>query len=855
MNPALSFRLAYRHVLAGLGRMALSVIALALGVALVVAIRLMNAAVLDSFLDTVDGMAGRAALTVTAGEGLTFDERLVDEVAKVPGVTLAVPLVVGVAFPDDGSGELLTVHGVDIGNDAAVRVYHRGDTTNLVDDTVEFLNSKDSIVLGRAFAERRGISLGSSLPLVTPTGVKTFKVRGLLDPEGLAKTLDGRLVVMDVYAAQFAFTARGQINQIDLLVSKGQEDAVRRGVESVLPAGLKVEVPALRKDVVRRTVAGFQAMLTAFALLAVLAGFVICYSRLAAVLEARTWEAGLLRAVGLRRSVVFRELLKESILIGAVGTGVGLVAGSAIGRLALPAVATATAINFRLPVAAANPAAERGAFIPGVLVGLGAAILAAIVPALRLANKQPIAALTMRGSEGRLQPMAARNVLIAVGGFVAAGALVALQTRFRIPALGNLTTVVVAVAACAMAWPLVRSSKSVLGYLWPRLFGPSGAVAAWHLQEDARRAAFMVATIGIGIGVVYMFGILAWSFEQTLVTRISTRTRADLTITSAYLSGGYQSAPLAESVMREVAATPGIAAVTGQQRRDILYGERTLTIDGFDPLCFTDRRVCEWILEANALPDALEFVAGGRGVLLTSPLAAQLELHPGDEIVLASPRGPQEFRIAAITRSDVAGVLVMSRDRYREAWNDDAITWLYAAVSDGVDPKAVEDRLARDLGSAHRLVIRTRAGFVQHLADQARQAFGLLYIMEAVVFVLVLIGLGDTLATSVFERTREVGMMRAVGIRREGVVRMVVLEAAAIALLGILVAGVSGFLLGAFWVRVQFPLVVGWALDYHFPGAFVLGATVLTVLLCLVGAFVPSWRAARLPVPAALRAE
>src|SRR5215831_7349893 len=106
-----SLRMAFRHVQAGFGRMVLSVVALALGVALVVAVELMNAAVLDSFLDTVDGMAGRAALTVTGGEGLTFDESIVGRVAAVPGVSLAVPLVTAVAFPDDGSGELLTVYG------------------------------------------------------------------------------------------------------------------------------------------------------------------------------------------------------------------------------------------------------------------------------------------------------------------------------------------------------------------------------------------------------------------------------------------------------------------------------------------------------------------------------------------------------------------------------------------------------------------------------------------------------------------------------------------------------------------------------------------------------------------------
>ncbi len=855
MRSALSFRMAYRHVRAGLGGVALSVFALALGVALVVAIRLMNAAVLASFLDTVDGMAGRAGLTISAAGGLTFDEGVAETVAKVPGVTLAVPLVSGVAFPDDDSGELITVHGVDLANDDAVRVYHRGDTSKLVDDVVEFLSSRRSIIVGREFASRRHLGIGDDLDLITPTGVQPFVVRGLLDPEGLAKTLGGRLVVMDVYAAELAFTARGQINQVDLLVAPGQEHAVKRALQAILPPGLDVEEPRLRKEVVRRSVAGFQAMLGAFALLAVLAGFLICYSRLAAIFEARTWEVGLLRAVGLPRLVVFWELLKESMVIGTLGTILGIIGGVMISRYGLPAVASATAINFRLPVAVADTTLEHNAMLTGIVVGLGAALLAALVPAIRLARKQPIAALTMRGREAATPSGREPSWWWAIApGGVAVG-LAILQRRGGPAILGNLTTLGVALALSAVARPLVAKTNGPLRRVWGRAFGPTGGMAAWHVGENARRAAFMVATIGVGLGAVYMFGMLGWSFERTVVERITGRTQADLTITSAYVAGGYQTAPIPERVRHDVLAISGVAAAAGQQRRDIAYEGGTLTIDGFDSECFRDARLCKWSLEPGGTSDALELVAAGEGALVTTPLARQLHVVPGDTVELPSPSGPQRIRIAAITRSDVASVLVMNRARYIEGWHDPMITWLFVATVDGASVPDVHAAIARRLGKSDRLLIRSRVEFVAYLADQARQAFSLLYIMEAVVFVLVLIGIGDTLASSVLERVRELGMMRAIGLRRVDVIRMIVLEAAAICVLGLGLALVAGSALGVFWVQVQFPLLVGWALDFHVPWLFIVAATALTLVLCVVGAFIPSLRAAYIAVPAALRAE
>src|SRR5262249_28323184 len=143
----------------------------------------------------------------------------------------------------------------------------------------------------------------------------------------------------------------------------------------------------------------------------------------------------------------------------------------------------------------------------------------------------------------------------------------------------------------------------------------------------------------------------------------------------------------------------------------------------WDPECFSDKRLCQWSLEAGAIPDALELVRSGEGALLTGPLARQLNLSPGDSIELRSPSGPQAFRIVAITRSAVASALVISRARYRPAWKDDMTTWLYVAIAADADLADVQSEIGRRLGTGHRLRIRTRGAFVDHLTDQARQAF------------------------------------------------------------------------------------------------------------------------------------
>src|SRR5262245_17810940 len=824
MRSALSLRMAYRHVRSASGRMALSVLAIGLAVGLVVAIRLMNTAVLASFLDTVDAMGGRATLSITAVAGSSFPDSLAGTVAGVRGVKLAVPLVSSFAFPDDDSGELLTVHGVDFTHDEDVRLYHEGDADQLLDDPLVFLNDAHSVMLTREYARAHGLEMGDPVRLITPTGVQTFTVRGLLDPQGLARALGGRLVVMDLFAAQRAFASDGRVNQIDVVLDDGVDvEATRTLLAALLPAGLEIREPSMRKDIVRQSVAAFQSMLTAFGLLAVFAGFVICYGRLGAIFEARTWEVGLFRAVGLRRSVVFRERLKESLLLGISGTAVGIPLGFLIAKLGLPVLATTTSIASGLPVAVTQPVLHGGDILLGAVLGIGAAIAAALVPAMRTARTSPVAALTMRGREmspAVLKPGWHGPAVLAL---IIAGLILA-QRVSGMRAIGLVTTASIVLLGCLLATPLVGYGASWLKVLWARGFGSAGRMAASHLARHPRRTALVTATLGVGLGSVLMLAILGWSFERSLVSAVSDRSKAPLLVTSAFAAGGYRFAPMSQNVMHQIERIPGVALVAAEQEFDLAYGDESVLVTAFDPEGYLDRRVSDWPLEAGDRATALQAVADGDAVAVSLSFAKLHGTRPGDEIALRIPGGPHAFKVAAVTSGVPQSSVLMSLQLYRSLWNDDLVLYLYVVVDDGHDVKAIAAQIARELDRNYRLRVWERAVILDHWASEARKAFSVQYLMAAIAMLLVLVGVGDTLAASVVARTREIGMMRAVGMPRSGVVRIVVLEGLAIAVFGLILAGAIGLALGVFWVEVQFPAFLGWGLRLHVPLGSVLVA-------------------------------
>ena len=268
-----SFRTPLRFLRGSYTRLTLTVIAIACGVALVCAIDLADRAVMRAFVEVMGTAAGRVALQVRAGAGAPFPEEVAATVAGVPGVELATPVVSGTAVTADGTEELLTVLGLDVADEAAMRAYgahtraSRGrepaqDGLEL-DDPFYLVSQPDSLMLTRAFEY-----LVVAPSRLTPVGRRGFTVRGLLEPQGIARVFGINLAIMDVYAAEMSFTHPEFINWVDVVVESGKDvAAVADAIGDALPAGLQVQAPGQRKVDMQKILRALEVMLQAVGLL------------------------------------------------------------------------------------------------------------------------------------------------------------------------------------------------------------------------------------------------------------------------------------------------------------------------------------------------------------------------------------------------------------------------------------------------------------------------------------------------------------------------------------------------------------------------------------------------------------
>src|SRR5213082_968448 len=314
-------------------RTALTVAGIVLGVAVFVGMHTANQSVLYAFTRTVDRIAGKTELEVTAGE-TGFDEDVLERVQNASTVRVAVPVIEAVVDTNlKGQGSLLVL-GIDMTGDRSLRDYdlESGDDA-VVDDPLVFLAQPDSIIVSNEFAGRNRLSVGQRLTLGTVEGEKPFTIRGVMKASGLTSAFGGNLAVMDIYAAQHMFGRGRSFDRIDLAVKEGRtlKDAEQE-LSALLGPGFQVDPPSGRGQQFEAMLAAYSMMVGVSSLFALFIGMFIIYNSFAIAVTQRRSEIGILRALGATRGQIRTLFLAESAITGLVGSLGGVAFGFLIAR-------------------------------------------------------------------------------------------------------------------------------------------------------------------------------------------------------------------------------------------------------------------------------------------------------------------------------------------------------------------------------------------------------------------------------------------------------------------------------------------------------------------------------------------
>jgi putative ABC transport system permease protein len=623
-------------------------------------------------------------------------------------------------------------------------------------------------------------------------------------------------------------------------------------IKPLLPANTEVQTGSEQAKTTAKDISEFtkfiQYFLLAFGAVALFVGAFVIFNTLSITIAQRTRELATLRTLGASRRQVRRSVLIEGFVIGLLASVLGLALGVGLAK-GLGALMAAMSLD--LPKA--GTVFEARTAIVSIVLGVVVTMVASIAPAVKATKVPPIAAVREGATlpPGRFAPYRTAFSLSIVGlslallgyGLFVHG--VATGPRLLSMALGVLGLFVgVAMTASKLARPLA----SALGRPFAK-FGVSGSLARENAMRNPARTASTAAALMIGLALVTMVATLGRGLIVSDKDSLRHQVRADYVVTS---KNGWD--PLARSVGDAAAAAPGVILASSVRNEQAKVGDDEVRVDGIDPATIAVVYHYDWVQGSDATLSTL----GRDGAVIRQKWATKHDVSVGDRIAVLNPAGKtSSYVVRGIYTQPkfgqidpVLGSIAISQQAFDRAFERPQNAYTFLNVKGGATP-ASTSALKAALATYPDAKVATRADWVDTRAKGVNKLLNLLYVLLALSVVVSLFGMVNTLVLSVFERTRELGMLRAVGMTRRQVRRMIRSESIVTALIG----AALGLPLGVFLAWMVTKALSGQGVTFAVPGKLLVYFVWVAVTAGLLAAIIPARRASRLKVLESLQYE
>ncbi|KPI12790.1 protein of unknown function DUF214 [Actinobacteria bacterium OV450] len=795
---------ALRNVLAHKARLAMTVLAVCLGVAFVCGTLVFAESSAAAYRAAASKDFAGIAVTVTPKSSPpgasdeqpgALDDALVRKLAGLPGVASARPAADGSAVLNGADGRPLRdgrawanlagayVPGKD-GKDGRYRLLKGRAPQN-----------GDELAVDSGNAAAGGFALGDTVTLATDGPVMKKRLVGVVSTGDTRVTAGGTLALFDKATAQQLFASPGQYTSVDVSADAGTDQfTLAERVTAVLPAD-RAEAVAGRAQAARQAVLtdtltrGYQKMPMVFAGVSLFIGSFLVVNTFTMLVARRTREIALLRAIGATRRQVVRSLLGEAVLIGLVASAAGFLLGLGIAS-ALPGLLSTPQDTLPHGPLVIGPLPVVAAFG----VGVGVTVLAAWLPSRKAARVAPVEALRAAGqpptaTASRVRGAAGLVLLVLGGGLLVSltGAKDASEGNLRNAMAGcALLVVAMIVPAPLLAVPVIRLCGRLTGR-----FGISGHLATENALRDPRRTAATAAALLVSTALVAGLAVIGNSTGQALDRQAAAGLGADYVISSRTTMTAVD--PAAE---KRVAGIPGVRTAAAVADSTVFTGGGVRAIAGVDPATAGD------VMRLDFTSGSLKDLGPGR-IAVSAAVAREQGLRAGSEVKARIGRN-QELRpytvVGVYEDNPTAGDVLGARSEVqRDGYLPGSVQRILVRTDAGAESRSTADRLRAATGNSPLVRVKDRQELVHEAAGSLAGLLTLMYGLLAIGTVISLLGIVNTLAMSVSDRTREIGVLRAVGMDRAGIRRMIRLESVTVAAFGTLL-GLAGGLSGAWGV-------------------------------------------------------
>lgn len=835
-----SWGYAFRELGRRRGRSLLSLLSVVIAVAAIVAVTSATATTRRAYKQVYEALAGRAEVEVVARGGGRFKQKVTESIRDTAGVRTTVPVfhrATKVFTADHVAAKVLAV-GIVKDEPESVAGYEitQGD----------WPSAATEIALEWQLAEGLHLKPGDEVRLLTGVGLRKRKVAGLFSLENAARLHQGGMVLAPISNLQQVFKSSGEVDALHLYLNDPNQTAeVIAAVHAKIPEQLEVRVPSSRSGLAEEMLLLTEVSLDMCSALSFTTAVVIALSVFLMNVGERRRQLSILRAVGATRRQIVGIVCREAIVMGIIGTLVGIPLGVYGGRFLMRSMGAM--LNTTLP----ETPDLRWALAVGGLLGPLICLLAAWYPARKAASVSPLEGMrplvTMQPERGHGKMTMAGLIGLAITGVLSVGSVTG-----TIPIWSAVVGLIISLVSLLLLLPvaLVPGVRAVNWFLG-RLLGIEGEMSQRMVLRHAGRSALTVGVLLIAVSAGVGTSNAVFSITDDVSTWYERTITADFLLrTTMPDMSGQDATSMPESLREEIAAIPGIEKVEAIRLLRVEASGQDAMVVARE---FGKYEQAPLDIVRGDATEALAKLREGEAVV-GSVLAERLKVKPGDEVSVIFGDQSQKFRVAGIATEYTFGgsVLYVELDVARKLFKVQGVdSFLIKAMAQR--PAELEPSL-RALSEKHGLLLQS-FGELQRLIDSmVAGVTGGLWVLLALGLLVGALGVVNTLTMNVLDQTRELGMLRAIGMRRLQVVKTVMGQAAYLGLLGVLGGGASGLILARminFCLGSMFGHYVAFALRPQF--IFTLLSVAMAVVL--ISALVPARRASALNAIQAMRQD
>jgi len=846
---------ALKTVVAHKVRLLLTAVAIVLGVSLVAGTFIFTDTINAQFDDLLDDIYAGIDVSVRAESGEfgagtePFPAEVLDAVAAVEGVDVADGGVASLTT------QILDKNGDPIGGQGPPTLgFSWSDTPSLnpmrvKDGQGRAPTGPGEVALDANTVANAGFAVGDTVTVVGFDGPEEFELVGVVSFGDQDSLLGATIAMFELEEAKRVFGFGDELSGISVQAEPGVDaDELTARIASVLPPGVEAVTGQTEQNEqaadINEGLSFLSIGLLAFAGVSIFVGAFIIQNTFRIIIAQRTRELALLRAIGATGRQVLWMVIVEAFFVGLIASIAGVAFGFA---MALGIRELMNAVGFGIPPGSLVLLPRT--VIVGIVVGLTLTVLSSLLPARKASRVPPVAAL--REEAARTPRRSLRNRSIT--GTIITGLGVALLGVGLFTSVGNPIIYVGAGAAIAfigvsvLAPLAAKPLADVIGWPLPRLFGISGILAKENTKRKPRRTASTASALMVGVALVAFFSVFGSSTKASVSETVLELFPADITFQSTSRVDPELPSPMSPALVEELRTYEELSVVSAMQFGRVVLDGDTETVGAFDP------ETIEQVLALDANGDAVKNVTETDSMIVATSYLEERGWDVGQVVsVEFATTGEVEMRIAGTYETDDFSNIYLSTDTYKDNFRYLGDGIVFANTAEGVSVADAQEAITPTIDRFGNVKAQTKSQIIDDAENQIDQALALFTGLLLFAVIIAVLGITNTLTLSVFERTREIGLLRAVGMSRRQVRRMIRWEAVIIATFGALLGVGIGIVLG--WAVVRALADEGFG-AFSIPVGQVILALVLAALAGVLAAIWPARKASKMNVLDAISFE